>query len=125
VVAVAGLLLIGGLLMGSAMDGHMGGMMRGRSGGGSQTPVADTGTDVAVDFRDFDYIPRDLTIDAGATVTWTSYDGTPHTSTAKDGTWDTGRLNKNQSGGLTFDDPGTYSYYCTYHTYMKATLTVR
>jgi plastocyanin len=126
VVGLVGLLLIAGLLMGSAMGGHMGGgMMWGRSGGGPQTPVADAGTDVGVEIRDFEYLPRDLTIDAGATVTWTNYDGAPHTSSDRDGGWDTGRLNKDQSGALTFDEPGAYSYFCTYHPYMKATLTVR
>jgi plastocyanin len=124
-IATGSVLLFGGMVVVMSVAGQMDGRGMHRSGGGAQTPVADAGPDVAVDIRDFDYLPRDLTIDAGATVTWTNYDGAPHTSSDKDGAWDTGRLNKDQSGALTFDEPGAYSYFCTYHPYMKATLTVR
>jgi len=126
VVALASLLLIGGLVMGIAMADHMGGgMMWGRSSNARQTAVVASAGEVTVDIRDFDYTPRDLTIDDGTTVTWTNYDSAPHTATDKDDSWDTGRLDKNESASVTFDQPGQYDYYCTYHPYMEATLTVQ
>ncbi len=126
VVALAGLLLIGGLLMGIAMAGHMGGgMMWRRSSNAAQTPVVATGGEATVDIRDFDYFPRDLTIDAGTTVMWTNYDGPPHTATDDDGNWDTDRLSKDESSSLQFDEPGKFGYYCVYHPNMQATLIVR
>ena len=123
-VTVALVVLLGGILMGIAMGGHMDGMM-GRRGGAAQTPVVATGLEVAVDIRDFDYIPRDLTVDAGTKITWTNYDGAPHTATDNDDAWDTERLGKNESASIRLDDSGEYGYYCVYHPYMKATVTVR
>lgn len=127
VVALASLLVIGVLLMGIAMAGHMGGrgMMWGRSGNSPQNPVTAIGPDVTVEIRDFDYIPRDLTIESGTKVTWTNYDSAPHTATDRDDAWDTGRLDKNESASVTFEEPGQYDYYCVYHPYMEAILTVR
>ncbi len=90
-----------------------------------QTPVVASTSEVTVDIRDFGYFPRNLTIDAGAKVTWTNYDSAPHTATDKDDAWDTGQLDKDESATLSFDERGIYSYYCTFHPYMKATLTVR
>lgn len=127
---VVGLALIGGMMaMGMMMAGHGGGMMGGMMGGGSdapQTPVVSGEREVLVEIRDFDYFPRDLTVRAGTTVTWVNRDAAPHTATDEDGeAWDTGRLDKGESASLTFDEPGTYPYFCTFHPYMKATLTVR
>ena len=112
--------------MGVVMAGHMnGGMMHRRGNAGPQTPVIASSTDVNVEIRDYDYLPRNLTIDAGSTVTWTNYDDAPHTATERGDEWDTDRLGKNESAFVRFDEPGKFGYYCTYHPYMQATLTVR
>jgi plastocyanin len=125
-VAAAIFLLASTLIMGVAMATFMdGGMMHRRGNNGPQAPVVATGSEALVEIRDFDYFPRDLTITTGSTVKWTNYDSAPHTATDKDGAWDTDRLDKNESATLTFDDPGQYDYYCVYHPYMEATLTVR
>jgi len=132
IVFAACALLVGGLVMGVAMAGgfggwnmqdHMAGMM-GRAGNSPQTPVANSQAEVSVEIRDFEYFPRDLTVDAGAKVTWTNRDSAPHTATAK-GSWDTGVLKEGQSGTLTFDKPGVYDYICAIHPSMQAKLTVR
>jgi plastocyanin len=125
IVAVGSLLIVGGMFIGMSMAGHMGGAMMHRSGNVRQTPAAVSAPEVAVEIKDFDYIPRDLTIDVGATVTWTNYDGSPHTATDDDGGWDTGRLGKNETASVQFDEPGEFGYYCVYHPYMQATLIVR
>jgi plastocyanin len=136
VVFAACALLVGGLAMGIAMAGGLGGwnmgdqmngMMNGmmdRAGNSPQTPVANSQPEVSVEIRDFEYFPRDLTVDAGAKVTWTNRDSAPHTATAK-GSWDTGVLNQDESATLAFDSPGQYEYFCTIHPSMKATLSVR
>ena len=112
--------------MASAMDGymggHMGGMM-GRGGGAAQTPVAARDSRVAVEIRDFDFFPRDLTVRAGAEVTWTNRDDAPHTATAGDD-WDTGTLAKDESATIRFDTPGAFDYICTIHPTMKGVLRV-
>lgn len=59
--------------------------------------------------------PRELTIKAGDTVTWTNEDSTAHTSTADDGTWDSDRLAKGEAFSFTFTAKGAYTYHCTPH----------
>ena len=124
IVMLSGALLVGGLAMGIGMAGHMGGGMMGRAGNAPQTPFVAEG-DVTVDMRGFEYFPRDLTVNAGSTVTWTNSDNVPHTATEKDKAWDTGVVGKNGESSLTFDTPGEYEYYCTIHPSMKADLKVR
>ena len=71
-----------------------------------------------------------LTIKAGTTVVWKNLDSSSHTATSgasptPDGSWDTDRLRRDQSAeGITFNEPGTFAYFCTVHPNMTATLTV-
>ncbi|HET9477080.1 MAG TPA: cupredoxin family copper-binding protein [Dehalococcoidia bacterium] len=124
IVVLSAVLLVGGLVMGIAMAGHMGGGMMGRAGNSAQTPFIAEG-DVTVEMRGFEYFPRDLTIRAGASVTWTNYDSVPHNATDDDKSWETETLHEDDSGTLAFRDTGEYTYYCTIHPSMKAKLTVR
>ena len=115
----------GGWDMGWGMGGgHMGRMM----GGGTNTsnaPVSVGSAAESVAIRDFAFAPGNLQVPVGAKVTWTNYDDAPHSATAKDGSWDTGILNKGESKALTFDKAGDYTYYCTVHPSMVARLQVR
>ena len=104
--------------------GHMGGMMRSGSNTSGAT-VTVGGTSETIDIRNFTYAPGNLQVPVGATVTWTNFDGAPHTATAKDGSWDTGTLNRGESKSITFDKAGDYQYYCRIHPAMKARLQVR
>lgn len=87
----------------------------------AETPPANT---APIAIRDFAYDPPTLTISAGRAVTWTNKDPVAHTATADDKSWDSGNLNQGQSWTHIFDKPGTYEYFCIYHPYMKATVTV-
>ena len=71
-----------------------------------------------------DFTHEDLTVQDGATVVWTNNDGVSHTTTAQNGDWDSGRLASGQQFSLTFDEPGTFSYLCTIHPSMTATVIV-
>jgi hypothetical protein len=73
---------------------------------------------------DFNYNPGSITIHTGDTITWTNTGSQPHTATANDHSFDTGILNKGQSGSHVFNQAGTFSYFCTVHPFMKATVTV-
>ncbi len=66
-----------------------------------------------------------MTVEAGTEVNWTNSDDAPHTATADDESFDTGDLDKGDSGSVTFDQPGTFSYYCRFHPFMKATVEVQ
>ena len=117
--AILGMGIMMAAAMGGTMDGHMGG-----SGGGAQASAVFTARDVAIEISDFDYAPRDATVPVGAKVTWTNRDGAPHSATDVDGDWDTGLFKKGESRAVVFDAPGTYTYYCTIHPQMTASLTV-
>lgn len=88
-----------------------------------------TGSDAvesdSVEIVEFLYEPEAVTVEAGTEITWTNADTAPHTATADDSSFDTGTLNKGDSGSATFDEPGTYSYYCRFHAFMKGTVEVR
>ena len=84
-----------------------------------------TGVGCAVEIRDFAFQPAQIEIAVGTTVTWTNNDTVPHTSTATDGTWDSGNLDQRQSYSHTFDEAGTHDYVCLYHPNMRGTVVVR
>jgi plastocyanin len=99
--------------------GGMHPMMRG--GGGPETTGSASG-DGAVRIVDFSFQPTTLTVTPGTIVTWTNEDSAPHTATGH--AFDTGRLNKGDSGSVTFETPGEYDYICTYHPSMEGTVVV-
>ncbi len=110
--------------MGAMQHGQMHGQMHGRPSGAPQTPVVSSASQVTVDISNFDFLPRDLTIAAGTSVTWVNHDLAPHDATDVNGGWATAMLNPDEAGTLTFDSPGTYEYICSIHPAMTGTLTV-
>ena len=58
------------------------------------------------------------------TVTWINNDDAPHTVTATNDNFNSGNMNPGQSWTYTFTEPGTYTYYCTYHPWMTGTIIV-
>ena len=77
-----------------------------------------------VSIRSFQYLPADLMVAAGDTVVWTNEDIVPHTATADDKAFDSGSLAVKQSWKYVASRKGKYEYICTFHSNMKATLTV-
>jgi plastocyanin len=79
-----------------------------------------------VEIKDFMYAPDSLEIPVGATVTWTNSDAAPHTATAQDReALQSGTLNQGESYSQTFDQPGTFDYFCEFHANMKGTIIVQ
>ncbi|HEY3267156.1 MAG TPA: plastocyanin/azurin family copper-binding protein [Armatimonadota bacterium] len=83
----------------------------------------------AVNIQGFAFIPSDLTIVEGDSVTWTNKDVATHTATSgvsptADGKFNTGNIVNGGSKTLTFDTAGIYPYFCFIHKGMKANLTV-
>jgi plastocyanin len=73
---------------------------------------------------DFAFEPAALTVPVGATVTWTNDGSRPHTVTADDGSFDSGRLDPGEQFRQTFDQPGTFSYHCGFHPEMQGSIAV-
>jgi plastocyanin len=94
------------------------------------SPSADTGAGAepvegsSVTIADFAFAPPELTVAAGTTVTWTNEDWAPHTATAEDGSFDSGRLDQGDSFEQTFDEPGTFAYHCSFHPGMVGSVVV-
>ena len=96
----------------------------GETGEPEAAPSGSEGSGDAVEIVEFKYEPEALTVPAGTTVTFTNQDVAPHTATADDDSFDTERLAKGDSAEETFDEPGTYSYYCRFHVFMKGSVVV-
>ena len=94
------------------------------SGSATSSGSASTAAADLIEISDFEYAPDAVTVPAGTTVTWRNYDKAPHTATADNGLFDTGDLDRGDSKGISFDEPGTYSYFCRFHPFMKATVEV-
>lgn len=77
----------------------------------------------AVTIKGMKFDPPALTVAAGDTITFTNEDGAPHTATADDGAFDTGRLSKGQSATVTVSASGEHAYKCLVHPSMKGTVT--
>jgi plastocyanin len=85
---------------------------------------ASVGSGDAIEILDFEFAPEEITVPAGATITFTNEDSAAHTATADDSSFDTKELGQGDSVKETFDDPGTYSYYCRFHVFMKGSVVV-
>src|SRR3712207_9318172 len=61
--------------------------------------------------------PANITVEPGTTVTWVQGGNNPHATTSYAGLWDSG-MTEGGSGGtfsFTFEEPGTYDYFCVPH----------
>jgi plastocyanin len=80
--------------------------------------------DKTVSIQDFSFSPGQITVAPGTTVTWVNKGPSPHTTTADDGSWDSGTLQQGEDFSFIFDQPGTYTYHCSIHPDMTATVKV-
>ncbi len=86
-------------------------------------PAADAPMEASVEIADFAFGPAEITIAAGGTVTWTNTDNQAHTATSS-GNFDTGAIDPDATASVTFDEPGTFTYICSFHPFMTGTITV-
>jgi plastocyanin len=80
--------------------------------------------DHVVTIANFKFSPANLTIAEGDSVIFVNKDGAPHTATASDGGFDTGKLGKNKKSKLNFPSAGAFAYFCQVHPGMKGKITV-
>ncbi len=81
-------------------------------------------TTVEVEISNFKFVPNTIAISPGTTVTWTNMDSAPHTVTTRETLFDSGRMSTGDTFSYTFEQSGTYEYYCTIHPSMTATIIV-
>ena len=71
------------------------------------------------------YRPNPLTVAIGTTVRWTNDDSIPHTSTSNTGVWSSGTLSPGDHFDFMFQAAGTFTYHCTIHPGMTASVVVQ
>jgi len=88
----------------------------------SSSATAQTTHEVTI--KGFAFEPTSLSITAGDSVVFTNEDNAPHTATADNGSFNTGRLDRGQSTTVTFSGARSFSYFCEFHPNMKASIDV-
>jgi plastocyanin len=104
---------------------------------------------IAISIKGFAFNPATITVAKGTTVTWTNEDTVNHTVTTGtppptqapaasgaspapsaslskgDGRIDSGRVDATKTFAFTFNEAGTFNYFCAVHPRMVATVTVQ
>jgi plastocyanin len=78
-----------------------------------------------VTIDNFSFGPMELTIPAGTQVTWTNKDDVPHTVVSVDKKFKSKALDTDDRFSFTFQNPGTYEYFCSVHPKMTAKIIVK
>ena len=99
-------------------------------GGGTERAVA------SVEIETFTFVPPDITVAVGTTITWTNRDDFAHTVTSGRARMERddftegvlGDIGEMNARGTSFswivDEPGTFLYFCRYHPNMQGSVTV-
>ena len=113
-------------------------------GGCSSDAMEPRSTGANVELRGIAFVPETIEIDAGTAVTWSNVDDVDlHTVTSgqpqrqgipgvkedvpskPDGTFDHDLTSVGQEFSFSFDEPGTYVYFCEVHAGMTGRVVVR
>jgi len=79
---------------------------------------------VSIDITNFAFSPETQTVSVGDTVTWVNNDAMGHSVIADNGGFSSALLGGGESFSFTFDDVGTYGYFCGPHPSMRGTIVV-
>jgi plastocyanin len=85
-----------------------------------QPPVA---REVTID--NFSFGPMELTVPAGTQVTWINKDDVPHVVMSVDKKFKSKALDTDDKFSFTFQQAGTYEYFCSVHPKMTGKIVVK
>ncbi|MGD2082619.1 MAG: cupredoxin family copper-binding protein [Chromatiales bacterium] len=89
----------------------------------TESQQTDNAADVTISGMRF--APSTLRIEAGETVRWEQQDRMPHiVKSATAGGFESKRLSAGEGFSHTFEEPGTYEYYCSIHPSMRGSVVV-
>ena len=71
------------------------------------------------------YVPAELNVAIGTTVTWMNGDSISHTSTSNAAGWDSGIVAPGGQFSFVFQNLGTFPYHCAIHPGMVGSVVVR
>ena len=83
----------------------------------------------AISISNFEFQPATLTVPVGTTVSWTNDEDALHTATSgtpddRTGLFDSGEIDTGVSFEVTFDEAGTFPFFCDRHEFMRGEITV-
>jgi plastocyanin len=80
---------------------------------------------VSVEINQFQFSPREITVEVGTVVQWTNHDQTVHNIIAPDAKLASPGMDTGDHFDFTFAKPGDYSYLCGLHPHMTGIIHVR
>jgi len=94
-------------------------------------PTTGQGGTASVGIQNFAFVPGNLAVIRGTTVTWVNQDAAPHQvvndafgQTAQGAYFRSATLSKGAEYSFVFADAGIYQYRCSIHPSMRGTITV-
>jgi plastocyanin len=90
--------------------------------GANTTSTAAADTQITI--QGFAFSPAAISVPVGTTVTWTNKDAVGHDVTSTNGPFASKTLATGQSFSYTFNQAGSFTYTCTIHPRMVATINV-
>src|SRR6266536_593101 len=88
---------------------------------GAAPRAAETKT---VNIKDFEFAPKELSINVGDTVMWKNDGPSTHSATSTNGVFDSVAIAPGKDFSFTFTKAGTFAYACKFHDIMQGTITV-
>ena len=77
-----------------------------------------------IKIENFSFVPDNLAVRVGTTVTWQNGDDIPHSVVFSDKSFRSKPLDTHDKATFTFANPGEMQYFCGLHPHMKGQITV-
>jgi plastocyanin len=94
-------------------------------GFGSAAAQEKAAAETAVKIDNLTFSPVAVTVPVGSSVRWTNHDDIPHNVTSDDDSFKSKTLRTDENFSYTFNQAGTYSYYCSIHPRMAGKIVVK
>lgn len=88
------------------------------------SPDAPQARSWSIDLHQLQYVPASLEVSVGDTVRWINRDPLPHTVTAPDSAWDSGRMDRGEVWSVVVTAAHEGEYVCTFHLGMTGMLRI-
>jgi plastocyanin len=90
----------------------------------AESTTPDPNSTTTVEIRNNAFIPDQLNVAPGTTVTFVNRDSVPHTATSDNKLFDSGELAPGASYPVVLDGAGTVTYHCYLHPEMRGSIVV-
>ena len=91
---------------------------------GDEKGVSAGGEAASVVIKGFKFVPSEIKVKVGTSVTWRNEDSSAHTIESADGSLTSDNLEQGDTVTFTFNEPGRIDYICGIHSSMKGAVIV-